>query len=220
MLMNFTQTKKKCHPYTRNKKASENFAFSCYNMQMKMKFSFRVLLTSIWIESHLIYLRSLWLQNPALLQLSIKEPMPNHIKEPHTIVFYFLRMITKNDLWAMRTYVHIFSGVIAHSFALIGYPYTSFYVVCNCTIFFQTPMYPSYSSAKGKPHYQSTTTCKILLDSKFFGKSLWSTINGPNTTINKLQLFQSIELHGSILVAWAWSLHGFLCLTKPIVHTT
>lgn len=115
MLMNFTQTKKKCHPYTRNKKASEIFAFSCYNMQMKMKFSFRVLLTSIWIESHLIYLRSLWLQNPALLQLSIKEPMPNHIKEPHTIVFYFLRMITKNDLWAMRTYVHIFSGVIAHS---------------------------------------------------------------------------------------------------------
>jgi hypothetical protein len=185
-----------------------------------MKFSFRVLLTSIWIQSHLIYLRSLWLQNPALLQLSIKEPMPNHIKEPHTIVFYFLRMITKNDLWAMRTYVHIFSGVIAHSLPWLVIHIQASMLFAIAIYSSKYPCIHHIQVQKESPTINQQLHARSHWTPNSLAKSLWSTLNGPNTTINKLQLFQSIELHGSILVAWAWSLHGFLCLTKPIVHTT
>jgi hypothetical protein len=117
----------------------------------------------------------------------------------------------------MKTYiyVHIFSGVIAHC-------YLDCFNYIHASMLFAIAIYSSKHPCihirvqKESPTINQQLHARSHLTPNSSLASLFDqTINGPNTTINKLQLFQSIELHGSILVAWAWSLHGFLCLTKP-----
>lgn len=129
--------------------------------------------------------------------------MPNHIKEPHTIVFYFLRMITKNDLWAMRTYVHIYSQ---ESQLIVCLDWLSIYKLLCCLqlqyILPNTHVSIIFKCKRKAPlsinnYMQDPIGLQILWPSLFDQPSMDPTLQSTNCNFfNQLSCMDLYWLHG------------------------